>query len=126
MNNASNKLEERTLNFSQSIITLCKKIPETAITKPLIVQLLRSATSVGANYAEANNAASRNDFRNKIFISKKEASETKYWLKILESSIIESEKYCLTGIKVFFRFTVNTRAPRNKNFSPCIGIRRFL
>lgn len=93
MNNASNKLEERTLNFSQSIITLCKKIPETAITKPLIVQLVRSATSVGANYAEANNAASRNDFRNKIFISKKEASETKYWLKILESSIHDKPYY---------------------------------
>jgi len=46
-------------------------------------QLIRSATSVGANYAEANNASSKTDFRAKIFIAKKEAAETKYWLKIL-------------------------------------------
>lgn len=93
MNNTSSKLEERTLNFSHSIIALCKKIPETAITKPLIIQLVRSVTSIGANYAEANNASSRNDFRNKIFISKKEASETKYWLKVLESSISDKQSY---------------------------------
>ncbi|PIR99195.1 four helix bundle protein [Candidatus Collierbacteria bacterium CG10_big_fil_rev_8_21_14_0_10_44_9] len=87
MNNSSNNLEDRTLKFSQSVISLCKNILENTITKPLIIQLVRSSTSIGANYAEANNASSRIDFRNKIYISKKEANETKYWLKLLESSI---------------------------------------
>lgn len=45
-------------------------------------QLIRSATSVGANYAEASNASSKMDFRNKIYISKKEASESRYWLRL--------------------------------------------
>lgn len=48
----------------------------------MIEQLTKSATSIGANYAEANNASSRTDFRNKIFIAKKEAAETKYWLEL--------------------------------------------
>ncbi len=48
----------------------------------MIEQLVKSATSIGANYAEANNASSKNDFRNKIFIAKKEAAETKYWLEL--------------------------------------------
>ena len=48
--------------------------------------MVRAATSVGANYTEANNAVSRQDFKNKIYISKKEASETRYWLRLLEAS----------------------------------------
>lgn len=48
----------------------------------MIEQLTKSATSIGANYAEANNAASKMDFRNKIFIAKKEAAETRYWLEL--------------------------------------------
>lgn len=57
-------------------------------------QLIRSATSVGANYAEANNAASKTDFKNKIFIAKKEAAETKYWLILLADTAMNKQK-CL-------------------------------
>lgn len=52
-------------------------------------QLIRSATAIGANYAEANNAASKTDFRNRIFIAKKEAAETKYWLELLKDLVTE-------------------------------------
>lgn len=76
-------LEERTTKFSEMIIELCKKVPQNPITLPIINQLLRSATSIGANYAEANGASSKKDFKNKIFICKKEARETKYWLRLL-------------------------------------------
>ena len=48
----------------------------------MIEQLVKSATSIGANYAEANNASSKTDFRSKIFIAKKEAAETEYWLEL--------------------------------------------
>lgn len=76
-------LRESTVTFSKNVISFCKAEPSTIITRPLIDQLIRSATSIGANYAEADNAASKTDFRNKIFIAKKEAAETKYWLNLL-------------------------------------------
>jgi len=76
-------LEERTAKFGENIIALCKHLPKDSIMLPLISQLIRSGTSIGANYSEANGASSKKDFRNKIFICKKEAIETKYWLRML-------------------------------------------
>ena len=76
-------LEERTMQFSKHIIILCKKIPFNMINKRLVDQLLRSATSIGANYREANECDTKKDFKNKIRISKKEARETIYWLELL-------------------------------------------
>lgn len=75
-------LEERTALFAEKIIELCKKVPKNRIAMPIIDQLIRSGTSIGANYHEANGASSKRDFRNKIFICKKEAKETKYWLRL--------------------------------------------
>ncbi|MEI8143310.1 MAG: four helix bundle protein [Candidatus Berkelbacteria bacterium] len=83
------EFENRLLRFSTQVIELSKNIKETNISRPIINQLVRSATSVGANYIEANNASSKKDFKNKIFICKKEGSETKYWLKLLQN--IEDE-----------------------------------
>jgi four helix bundle protein len=79
-------LEERTAKFGEAVIIFCKDIQENAITRPLINQLVRSGTSVGANYCEAINAASKKDFRNKIFIAKKEAQETKHWLRMISTA----------------------------------------
>jgi len=62
---------------------LCKEVKETYVTRLLLSQLIRSATSVGANYMEANGASSKRDFRNKLFICKKEVQETKHWLRML-------------------------------------------
>ncbi|HET9721987.1 MAG TPA: four helix bundle protein [Candidatus Saccharimonadales bacterium] len=87
-------LGSRTLDFSQDILDFCKNERQTYVTKPLIDQLIRSATSIGANYAEANNAASKSDFKNKIYIAKKEAAETEYWLKLL-CKLVEDEQLCL-------------------------------
>ena len=77
-------LEERTAKFGEEIIKFCKSIKETTISRQIISQLIRSATSIGANYMEANGASSKSDFRNKIFICKKESQETKHWLRMLE------------------------------------------
>lgn len=71
-------LEDRTKNFSKEIIDLLLKIRKNEINRNIISQLIRSATSVGANYNEANAASSKKDFRNKIFICRKEIQETKY------------------------------------------------
>jgi len=84
-------LEERTAKFGENVIDICKSIKESTIIRPIILQLVRSSTSIGANYTEANNASSRKDFANKIFISKKEAQETKYWLRMLSKAINDKE-----------------------------------
>lgn len=84
-------LEERTALFSEQLIRLCKQCPKNAITLPIIDQLMRSGTSIGANYCEANGASSRKDFKNKIFICKKEAKETQYWIRLLAKSLDSEE-----------------------------------
>lgn len=71
-------LEERTAKFGEKTIDFVKTLKQNPINSPLISQIVRSATSIGANYCEANNASSKKDFRNKIFICKKESSETKH------------------------------------------------
>lgn len=83
-------LEGRTKSFSKEVLGLLSKIKENAINKNIISQLVRSATSIGANYHEANAASSKKDFRNKIFICRKETQETKYWLELLAKT--NSEK----------------------------------
>lgn len=76
-------LEERTAKFGEEVIKFSRKIPVNEITKSLINQLVRSGTSIGANYCEADDAGSKNDFRHKISICKKEARETKHWLRMI-------------------------------------------
>ena len=76
-------LEERTARFGERIIDFVKTLKEGSVNSPLIKQIVRSSTSIGANYCEANNSSSKKDFRNKIFICKKEASETKHWLRMI-------------------------------------------
>ena len=78
-------LEDRTAKFGENIIKLCRTIKIDSIGSPVINQLIRSSTSIGANYMEANGASSKKDFRNKIFICRKEAQETKHWLRMLVS-----------------------------------------
>ncbi len=76
-------LEERALKFSKNIIYLCRQLDTNKVNMRLSDQLVRSATSIGANYCEANETDTKKDFRNKIRISKKEAKETIYWLKLV-------------------------------------------
>ncbi|MDO8551961.1 MAG: four helix bundle protein [bacterium] len=84
--------EERTAKFGENIIALCKRVKHTNITEPIVNQLVRSGTSVGANYMEANGASSKRDFTNKIFICKKESQESKHWLRMLASCGLEEIK----------------------------------
>jgi len=83
--NSNNKfdLEERTAKFGENIILFCKSLKYSYINEPLVKQLIRSSTSIGANYMEANGSDSRKDFKNKLSICKKEAKETTHWLRML-------------------------------------------
>lgn len=87
-------LEERLTILAENIINLCKELPKNTTTIPLIDQLIRSGTSIGANYTEANGSASKKDFKNKVVLAKKEAMETKYWLRLIANSVIEFKDKC--------------------------------
>ncbi len=76
-------LEDRTAIFGERIIIFCKKIRIVELNRSLISQLIRSSTSIGANYCEADDAESKKDFIHKLGICKKEARETKHWLRML-------------------------------------------
>ena len=80
-------LEERTAAFGENVVRFCKKASKNVVTIPLITQLVKSGTSIGANYCEADDAESRKDFAHKIGICKKEARETKYWFRMIATAI---------------------------------------
>jgi len=88
-----NELEARTKRFALSIIAFVGGLPKNRITDVLGYQLLKSGTSIGANYREARCAESIDDFIHKIGIAEKEANETKYWLELVsEANIVESDQ----------------------------------
>jgi four helix bundle protein len=76
-------LEERTAVFGEEVIEFAKLIPQSPINKPIISQFVKSGTSIGANYCEADSAESRKDFEHKMGICKKEAKETRYWIRMI-------------------------------------------
>ena len=79
-------LEERTARFGEEVIAFAQRVPKNVVTLPLINQLVKSGTSIGANYCEADEAVSKKDFRCKIGTCKKEARETKYWLRMIAAA----------------------------------------
>ena len=88
-------LEERTALYGEAVLRYAKGIPVNEVTRPLISQLVRSATSIGANYCEANDAESKKDFRHKIGLCRKESKETKHWLRMIvaaEPSLAERSR----------------------------------
>ena len=76
-------LEERTALFGGNVIDFVKTLPQDRVNSELISQIVRSGTSIGANYMEADGAESNKDFRHKIAICKKESKETKHWLRMI-------------------------------------------
>jgi len=79
-------LEERTLKFSKKVIYLVRQLPKNQINFKLVDQLIRSATSIGANYREANETETKKDFSFRIRICRKEGKETFYWLQLLSDT----------------------------------------
>jgi len=88
MTQFSNKydLEDRTAKFAEAIIKLVQSIKITPVNKRIIEQIVGSGGSIGANYCEANEAESKQDFKHKVGICKKETKETKHWLRLLASA----------------------------------------
>ncbi len=79
-------LDERVLQYGARIIRLVESLPNTVVGRRIADQLLRSGTSVGANYEEAQGAESKDDFVHKLQIALKELRESNYWLRLLVKS----------------------------------------
>lgn len=91
-------LEERTFIFAKNVREFTKKLPKTLENLEDIPQLVRSSGSVGSNYIEANEALGKKDFYMRIKISRKEAKESKYWLRLVDTvgnKILDSERSAL-------------------------------
>ncbi len=109
-----NELTERCESFAIDILTCCKSMEYNTITRPIIGQLIRSATSIGANYTEAQMAISKKDFRAKVFIAKKECAETAYWLRLLGAletveQVTIFQKECGELLAIFQTITNKTK-----------------
>ena len=85
-NDRPQDFEERTALFGEAVIRLCKRVPRNPINDRLVGQLTGASTSVGANYCEANEGVSKKDFRYSVSRSKKEAKETRFFLRMLATS----------------------------------------
>ena len=88
-------LEERTESFARRVREFVKKLPKTIANIEDAKQVVRSSGSVGANYIEANEALSKKDFRMRIKICRKEAKESRYWLRLVDTgseSSLENER----------------------------------
>src|SRR2546426_11948161 len=84
------ELEKRTKQFALKIIAFAATLPIGRIGDVIKYQLVKSGTSIGANYREANRAESRNDFIHKIGVVEKEAAETQYWLDLSQEARLGS------------------------------------
>ena len=80
-------LEERTAKFGEAVIAFARRIPVEPVTESLVGQLVRAATSIGANYCEADDAGTKKEFRYRISICKRESRETKHWLRMIVAAV---------------------------------------
>jgi len=110
-------LEERTLRFSRAVIEFCQRHKSSDFLRPVFTQLIRSATSIGANYAEANNAQSRRDFEHKVALCRKESKETIYWLNLIQnkpdSKVLREEAEQLH--RIFVKIALSTKKNNNRH-----------
>jgi four helix bundle protein len=92
-------LIERTAKFGEDIIEFCCSLPRNEINRPLVNQIIRSGTSIGANYMEADGAVSKKDFENKIGICRKESKETMHWLRMIAKANSDKKDSCRKSYK---------------------------
>ena len=86
-------IRERTFQFAVRVIRAIRRLPQDAATRVVAHQLVKSATSVGANVEEADGAESPRDFIHKTSISRKEARESRYWLRVIRAAILDEEEF---------------------------------
>lgn len=87
-------LIERTAKFGEATIGFVSTLHKSEINRPLVNQIVRSGTSIGANYMEADGSVSKKDFENKVGISRKESKETMHWLRMLAHANPDKKEDC--------------------------------
>ncbi len=85
-------LKERTFKFAQRILDIAEKLPKNSRCDITCTQLAKAGTSIGANVEEADGTISKKDFVNKMVIARKEAKETRYWLRLIANRYIKEEE----------------------------------
>jgi four helix bundle protein len=114
----TNELKDRTKKFALSIINLTEKIPNTTQGRVICNQIIRSGTSVGANYRAAIRSRSKAEFISKLNIVQEEADETLYWLELLMDAKLLDEKVLNEIMKetneLVSIFTSSLKTLRNK------------
>jgi len=115
------ELENRTKRFAVAVFRFLNRLPSSIDSRVIGYQLGKSASSIGANYREANRCESRDDFVHKIGIVLKEASETEYWLEIL--SELHPESAAIEGLRaeadeIIRIFQCSNRTLRTKQSKP--------
>ncbi len=112
----NNELEERCAAFGEQIIDFVKTLPKDPTFFSLLGQVVRSGTSLGANYYEANETSTKKDFQCKIAICKKETNETKYWLRMIARAYPEKKddlkklwKEAHELLLIFSKMLINSR-----------------
>jgi len=84
-------LKERTFKFAQRMLEIVEQLPKQSQCEVIRKQLAKSGTSVGANVEEADGTITRKDFANKMVIARKEAKETRYWLRLISGKYAREE-----------------------------------
>ncbi len=92
MNPITEELLQRTFLFGVNTLKFLNSIPYTTVNKVIINQLVKSSTSIGANYEESQAAESKDDFIHKIGIVTKEVRESKYWLRVLNDLLTDEKQ----------------------------------
>ena len=117
-------LEERVLVFGANVLNALHNIPEVSAFRVVSYQLAKSATSMGANYSEANHSESVDDFVHKISIVVKEAKETLFWLGMIErvNFLTDEQKSSFVDLKneagqLFALFLTSQRTVRERKLS---------
>ncbi len=111
-------LEERTFKFARNISKLLKSLPVNISNIEYFKQLIRSSASIGANYLEANEALSKKDFLMRVKISRKEAKESVYWLKLImetntkdiKENLLSSCREAIELKKILSKIILNSEA----------------
>jgi four helix bundle protein len=84
-------IRDRVFEFCQRILEISDSLPSTKACEIIRPQLIKSGTSIGANLEEGDGAISKRDFLNKIVLARKEAKETRFWLKLVSGKYIKKE-----------------------------------
>ena len=114
-------IRERTFQFAVRVIRAVRCLPQDAATRVVAHQLVKSATSVGANVEEADGAESTRDFIHKTSISRKEARESRYWLRIIRAAILDNKEFSALEqesdelVRIFSAMIANARKSQSKS-----------